>query len=60
MIRLRRLAREVFATDEAMAQWLSTADPALGGRTLLEILATDVGTAKAVHRVLAMFHGVPM
>lgn len=59
VIRLRRLAREVFATDEAVAQWLSTPDPALGGRTPLEMQATDVGAAQAEQRLLAMIHGVP-
>lgn len=60
VIRMRRQAREVFATDAAVAQWLSTADPALGGRTPLEMLATDVGATKAGNLLLAMIHGVPV
>jgi len=60
VIRMRKLARDVFATDEAVAQWLMTPDRTLTGRTPLAMLATDLGTAKVERLLLAMIHGVPV
>jgi putative toxin-antitoxin system antitoxin component (TIGR02293 family) len=60
VIRMRKLARDVFATDEAVAQWLMTPDRTLAGRTPLAMLATDLGTAKVERLLLAMIHGVPV
>ena len=60
VIRMRKLARDVFSTDDAVAQWLTTPDRTLAGRTPLAMLATDLGTAKVEHLLLAMTHGVPV
>jgi putative toxin-antitoxin system antitoxin component (TIGR02293 family) len=60
VIRMRKLARDVFSTDEAVARWLTTPDRTLGGRTPLVMLATDLGTAKVEQLLLAMIHGVPV
>ena len=60
VVRLRKLAREVFSTDDAVAQWMTTPDPALGERTPLEMLATDLGAARVENLVRAMIHGVPV
>jgi putative toxin-antitoxin system antitoxin component (TIGR02293 family) len=60
VIRTRRLARDVFSTDDAVAQWLMTPDRSLAGRTPLMMLATDLGTAKVENLLLAMIHGVPV
>ncbi len=60
VIRMRKLARDVFATDEAVARWLVTPDRTLAGRTPLAMLATDLGTAKVERLLLAMIHGVPV
>ena len=51
-MRVQKLAREVFSTDAAVAQWLTTPDAALGKRPPLAMLSTDVGTAQ-VHNLLA-------
>src|SRR5262245_50128597 len=42
VIRLRKLALEVFTHDEAVADWLTKPDPGLDGRTPLETLSTDL------------------
>jgi putative toxin-antitoxin system antitoxin component (TIGR02293 family) len=60
VIRIRKLAREVFATDDAVTQWMTAPDKALAGRTPLEMLATDLGTAKVDNLLRAMIHGVPV
>ena len=60
VIRMRKLARDVFSTDDAVAQWLTTPDRVLAGRTPLSMLATDLGTAKVEQLLLAMTHGVPV
>lgn len=60
VIRMRKLAREVFSTDEAVAQWMTAPDSTLGGRSPLEMLATDLGAAKVENLLLAMIHGVPL
>lgn len=60
VLRLHRLARQVFTTDEAVAQWLSAPDRSLGMKSPLEMLATDVGAAKVENLAQAMMHGVPI
>ena len=60
VLRLHRLARQVFTTNEAVAQWLSAPDRSLGMKSPLEMLATDVGAAKVVNLAQAMMHGVPI
>jgi len=60
VLRLHRLARQVFTTNEAVAQWLSAPDRSLGMKSPLEMLATDVGAAKVENLAQAMTHGVPI
>ncbi len=59
VVRARALAREIFSTDAAVAEWLSTPDRSLGGRAPLEMLATDLGAQKVEGLLRAMMHGVP-
>lgn len=58
--RVRNAAAEIFTNDAAIAEWLSSPDSALGGRTPLEMLATDIGSRKVENLVQAMAHGVPV
>jgi putative toxin-antitoxin system antitoxin component (TIGR02293 family) len=60
VLRLHRLARQVFTSNEAVAQWLSAPDRSLGMKSPLEMLATDVGAAKVENLAQAMMHGVPI
>jgi len=60
VIRAQKLAREVFATDAAAAQWLTAPDTTLGKRTPLALLSTDVGAAQVSNLLQAMIHGVPL
>ncbi|MDR1282533.1 MAG: DUF2384 domain-containing protein [Opitutaceae bacterium] len=60
VVRLRRAARELFATDAAFAQWLNSPDSSLAGKSPLEMLTTDIGTAKVENLMQAMIHGVPL
>jgi putative toxin-antitoxin system antitoxin component (TIGR02293 family) len=59
VLRVHRIAREVFTTDEAVAKWLDMPDRSLGMKTPLDMLATDIGTAKVENLANAMIHGVP-
>jgi putative toxin-antitoxin system antitoxin component (TIGR02293 family) len=59
VLRIHRVAREVFTTDEAVAAWLNQPDRSLGMRTPLAMLATDLGAAKVENLATAMIHGVP-
>lgn len=60
VVRLRHLLKDLFTTDAAIAQWLNGQDAALGNRTPLEMLATDIGAAKVENLTKAMMHGVPV
>jgi len=60
VIRAQKLARQVFSTDAAVAQWLTAPDAALGKRTPLAMLSTDVGAAQVNNLLQAMIHGVPL
>jgi len=59
LVRVRALAREIFSTDVAVAQWLSIPDRSLGARTPLQMLATDLGAQRVESLLRAMMHGVP-
>jgi putative toxin-antitoxin system antitoxin component (TIGR02293 family) len=59
VVRVRALAREIFSTDAAVAEWMSAPDRSLGNRTPLEMLATDLGAQKVESLLRAMMHGVP-
>ena len=60
VIRIQKLAREVFSTDAAVAEWLTAKDSALGKRTPLAMLSTDVGAAQVTNLLQTMIHGVPL
>ncbi|HUL55329.1 MAG TPA: antitoxin Xre-like helix-turn-helix domain-containing protein [Opitutaceae bacterium] len=60
LVRVRRLAREVFATDAAVAEWLETPDGSLGGKAPLQMLATDLEMSRLENLLTAMIHGVPV
>ncbi|MGH8227394.1 MAG: type II RES/Xre toxin-antitoxin system antitoxin [Steroidobacteraceae bacterium] len=60
VVRARSLAREIFSSDAAVAEWLSSADRSLGDRAPLEMLATDLGAQKVENLLRAMIHGVPV
>ncbi len=60
VIRVRKMAQEIFDSDDAVAEWMTLPDTALGGRTPLEMLATDVGTSRVENLLHAMIHGVPV
>ena len=60
VLRVHHIAREVFTTDEAVAQWLDAPDRSLGMKTPLDMLATDLGAAKVENLAQAMIHGVPV
>lgn len=60
VVRTRSLAREIFSSDAAVAEWLSAPDRSLGGRAPLEMLATDLGAQKVETLLRAMIHGVPV
>jgi putative toxin-antitoxin system antitoxin component (TIGR02293 family) len=59
ILRIHRIAREVFTTDDAVATWLGMPDRSLGMKTPLDMLATDIGTARVENLANAMVHGVP-
>jgi putative toxin-antitoxin system antitoxin component (TIGR02293 family) len=59
LVRVRALAREIFSTDTAVAEWLSIPDRSLGARTPLQMLATDLGAQRVESLLRAMMHGVP-
>jgi putative toxin-antitoxin system antitoxin component (TIGR02293 family) len=60
VVRLRKLGREVFSTDEAVAQWMTTPDRSLDGKAPLDMLTTDLGAARVENLLRAMAHGVPV
>lgn len=60
VVRARSLAREIFSSDAAVAEWLSAADRSLGDRAPLEMLATDLGAQRVESLLRAMIHGVPI
>ncbi|HXT47595.1 MAG TPA: antitoxin Xre-like helix-turn-helix domain-containing protein [Gemmatimonadaceae bacterium] len=60
IVRARSLAREIFSSDAAVAEWLGAPDRSLGGRAPLEMLATDLGAQKVEGLLRAMIHGVPV
>lgn len=43
IVRIQRLARTIFTTDEAVSQWLASPAPALNGLQPIDLLDTDIG-----------------
>jgi putative toxin-antitoxin system antitoxin component (TIGR02293 family) len=60
LVRVRDLARNVFTSDAAVAEWLNAPDRSLGNKAPLEMLATDLGSQKVENLVRAMMHGIPV
>ena len=59
VVRIYRTASKVFTTRLAISEWLAAPDRSLGSKSPLEMLRTDLGTAKVENLVRAMIHGVP-
>lgn len=55
--RIQQLARTVFSSDDAVAQWLATPAPALGGRKPEEVLKTEAGAAEVEGVIAGIAHG---
>jgi len=55
--RVRNLAGALFSSDEAVHQWLSKPDSALGNVAPLDILDTDVGAREIENLLRALAHG---
>ena len=53
-MRVHNLARKVFTTDSAVAQWLESSAPALNGQRPLDLLDTDIGSRE----VEALLQGI--
>ncbi len=60
VIRARTLARNVFTTDAAVAEWMNSPERSLGNKSPLELLATDLGSQKVENVLKGMMHGVPL
>lgn len=59
LLRVQALAREIFSSNQAIAEWLGAADRSLGNRTPFELLGTDLGAQRVENLLRAMMHGVP-
>jgi putative toxin-antitoxin system antitoxin component (TIGR02293 family) len=55
--RIRNLARRVFATDQAVAQWLLKRDSALGSVAPIDILDTEIGGREVEDLLISLAHG---
>jgi len=55
--RIHNLARTLFSSDEAISQWLSKPDPALGNRAPLDLLDTDLGSREVEDLVQSLAFG---
>lgn len=54
---IRRLARDIFTTDEAVMAWLSSPAPALRGRRPRDLLATKAGARQVQQLLRGIAHG---
>jgi putative toxin-antitoxin system antitoxin component (TIGR02293 family) len=55
--RVRNLARVLFTSDEAISQWMSKPDAALGNMTPIDLLDTELGAREVEHLLRALAHG---
>jgi putative toxin-antitoxin system antitoxin component (TIGR02293 family) len=55
--RILNLAKTIFTTDEAISQWLSQPDRALGDSAPFDLLDTDVGARDVENLMRALTHG---
>jgi putative toxin-antitoxin system antitoxin component (TIGR02293 family) len=58
LARILALATDVLASQAHAVEWLRESSDALGGRTPLEMMTTDVGTEKVTNMLYQMDHGV--
>jgi len=55
--RVRNLGRMLFATDQAVSEWLSKPDSALGNMAPLDLLDTDLGAREVENLLRAVAYG---
>ncbi len=60
VVRVHRLARAAFASDRAVARWMTTPSDHLDGQTPLDALETWLGATRVEALARAMIHGVPL
>jgi putative toxin-antitoxin system antitoxin component (TIGR02293 family) len=58
--RVQRLARRIFSTDEAVAQWLGAPAPALEGIAPIDLLDTDTGAREVEDLLQGIAYGHAM
>jgi putative toxin-antitoxin system antitoxin component (TIGR02293 family) len=58
LARILALATDVLESQEHAVGWLREPGDALGGRTPLEIMTTDVGAEKVTNMLYQMEHGI--
>lgn len=52
-----RRGRDIFTTDAALADWLSSPARALRGKVPLEVMSTAAGRKKVAEVLIALAHG---
>ncbi len=55
--RVRNLGRVLFTTDEAVSEWLSKPESALGDMAPLDLLDTDLGAREVENLLRALAYG---
>jgi putative toxin-antitoxin system antitoxin component (TIGR02293 family) len=55
--RIRNLGRLLFTTDQALSEWLSKPDSALGNMVPLDVLDTDLGAREVENLLRSIAHG---
>lgn len=55
--RIRNLARQIFATDRAVGEWLFKRDGALGSLAPIDIMDTEVGGREVEDLLRSLAHG---
>jgi len=55
--RLKLLARNLFTSDKAIADWFKTPEPALGGLLPIELVDNDSGVREVEGVLMGMIHG---
>jgi putative toxin-antitoxin system antitoxin component (TIGR02293 family) len=55
--RIRNLGRLLFSTDQAVSEWLSKTDTALGDMAPIDVLDTDLGAREVENLLRSLAHG---
>ena len=55
--RIRNLGRLLFSTDEALSEWLSKTDTALGNMAPIDLMDTDLGAREVENLLQSLTHG---